>query len=1043
MRRAERQEAVHRLHMAPLGVRIFLARPLAGGRLAVQSGRHVARAVFLVVAALAIGLAIRNWGPELHTSMVEDEPKPVGEAGDVDPITGSDQLEAGSSTDELREVNAPANRGPANTRTMAVSVLGIDGNRIPSKVLAYRASSASIEAMRLVSDFSERQSSVALEVQDAGEGIHSVSLPTAGDPIGIVVSAPMHLTQVLLIKPAEYLLGVYSVSLTPCSTMTVRVVDSAQQPIANARVITRGSDLGLSLSAQDSEVLPSVLFQLEGTTDSNGEVMIGSPLDEPMSITVFPPGRLATVTIWDVVAQPLQLIVCKPSFIVSGSIIASKKSDLLASYVTILRDNGQQEELPLATGQCDEGGRYAFEGLPADGSTYYVLLHGDLIVPQASPRFTGAEDLHYVYDFTLIPGVSSKIELVTKWGAPLQGVALMLRDARGMRFPYTLTTDASGIVEFPAMMRQEDEYRISALVSNYWTECASFRVLPTEQINRVVVDGIAELSGIQIVPAISEEYSLALFPKSERFAYSATVDEFSLPALVPSGPLDVVLLLGSGRSELFHAAIGAEANQSLRLVRSLAPLRFTLPESEDFAYELSHCRNVVAFRQERASGEQTVQIPPGQYYFTIYRHGSASIDIGPFAHSASGTNLGEIDIGSPASITGRVLRDSGAAMSGVAIRALGHSGYRSPTVMTDEQGQYHIEGLPAGEYEVYCAASGLGAGRLADQGRTVFVDSGAVIANCNFTIPGGATAEVRIYNPIGVVRGGFLASGDGHEYANPIFDNTFSSALFDQPLRVGFWGEANGDTWVVVKHCTSLDGEVSVDGGNLAWAEYVLRENDGQFAEVIYLRHEGVRLPTRIAASREGRIRVGSNCASELEVGYRHADGSWLWQPLIRSRAEAGRQLELIVRDHSGRVIPGASVALRYSGNQALTDVEGCVRLPYLPEEPIWIDHSRYWAKQVTANADQMQATLLRSTRTEVLEVASTPSLSRLEVEPLFSLGYPLQGEARQSHESRSQWLLPPLPEGDYRLWLTDQAGLRRDLQIRLDAQGPATLRVD
>jgi hypothetical protein len=106
--------------------------------------------------------------------------------------------------------------------------------------------------------------------------------------------------------------------------------------------------------------------------------------------------------------------------------------------------------------------------------------------------------------------------------------------------------------------------------------------------------------------------------------------------------------------------------------------------------------------------------------------------------------------------------DTGLPIRGAEVRLTGGTqrNQRPHGAMTDEAGRYQVTGLPPGQYTVIASKTGYvalayGQTRVADPGRPVQVDAGAIVEKIDVGLPRGAVIVVRLADERGDPLGGY------------------------------------------------------------------------------------------------------------------------------------------------------------------------------------------------------------------------------------------------------------------------------------------------
>lgn len=848
----------------------------------------------------------------------------------------------------------------------------------------------------------------------------------------------LDLDQIDLYKPV-------TVALKRSESLRVKVVGSDRLPISGVTVHARSSDLGLPAVENIRNVLRHRWYWHSEVTDNTGYAVFLSPPADLVSLYADPVDDYASAILWEHSPMNEALLVLQHAYRIHGLVLSDHdiplEGVLVAAYAT---DCGWVEE-PLMQAYTDNSGRYSLEGLPADSRPHFVrAIKEGFNAKQSQPIRAQAGDSIDV-SFNVSKAVSCDILVQDLSGSTLAECQLTVHEAAGTRLPFVAQTDAHGQARLPRMIAPEERYYLSVNVNNFWAASELFSTTGTSDAALpVVLATIGKLVRVQgpsdgdsLEGAEGIWYPTSGAPNGVAFSIDA------LPAWLPAGDGVIEVLWPSGRRASSSASIQAGRDNTVSVQDQRARLTVVLDDAAVDELRVYSIRNERYATVSTPVGTSYFDLPCGEYYLYI-KAGSRNTEYGPFALGAQGLQISALDYSGDAVVSGRVIDESGEPLAKIPVHAVGSSGYRPQSQITDDNGYFEFGGLPLGQYVIRCEAEQFLGGRTPDCEIQTFVGCNAHSSGHVLQLLGtGVTVRPRIpielWSSTAAVQVFVICDGKK-------FSATGSRAA---ELVLPEWcRNRRAVAGIVITRPGGIEVHVSdinelVDG--IAVSLQPMRQFDVGVEAGIHSQ-----CPVSVLGYVVGYSGLSIDSPEGIAVSTNRPDLVSVYIPAALSAAPMWLRLDDIVsgtaqqrlvevRDTLGRAIVGASIVARSSGNRAISDSNGIAALWALGKEWIWVDHSRYWAEQRMVLNDNEVFILRGTSRVDELVGERYETATEVQIRPTFDLGYDFWSQEQRLRRGNTGWRVPVFPAGTYVLSL--KGPLMGSLLVELTESGQVIIR--
>lgn len=873
-----------------------------------------------------------------------------------------------------------------------------------------------------------------------GEGRFRLS-PNADCMLGIIATSPECRPSYLVIDPKTVAESeIITIRMESANSFCVRALHADGTALNGARVLVRSSDLGISRNASAGEKFQSRAYSREHITGPDGTAYFSDAPVGLVSIYVEPQHGMASSAAWEIATTEDYTIICYPSFSIAGRIQSPSGASISNVALSVLRIDGAYAEEPIISTTSDIEGNYSFEEVPASGEMFLIMLHDPRYEATRSGAIVGVPGSMVEIDLFPREAVGFRATVQTGRQQPVVDALCQIKQVAGGRVPQTVTTGHSGELFLEGYVVPGEFYYLLVEIGGYWTESEVFTVSqPRQDAIEIRVKNVTTVTGLTVLSDGREEEieECIFYPQEDKIGYCAMFSGRDFPVLLPAGIGELEVQYRTGETNTYCVVLPPGEELELLLESTMAELAFDLNPEECHRVEVYDQHNTIRYSQDVTGARISCVLTPGAYYLALLQENS-SVDVGPIWLPPEGLSLGTLDGGAQAKVKGVVSNSKGLPVMGIPVRAFGALGYRSRASYTDEAGQFRIEGLPPGEYEIECASNGMPGGNLPSVSVRMFLGAGADIHGVSLEV---ASSVTQIRFGVGEERrldGAFVLSDTTKQeqrgdHSREMFASTLHTAGY-----CGYWILDGGNIELQIDAIAS--NATQHDVRPEPCSSFDLQFDQRVTGRATQLRVAGRVLGIAVRPNMERELRIVTDCPFLVEIGRIDSSGSWTWSELGAERSISEGECTMQVVDTAGLGISGAVIAGRERGNRSISNAKGAARLGIEDGEWVWVDHSQYWAEQKYIRGETATFTLRRSAEARTIAAEMLPRAESVQIVPLFELGYPfcpLQSLTREGPD----WNLPFLPEGEYELQVTEEGGVERAVHLTLPFQGHARVR--
>ncbi len=564
-------------------------------------------------------------------------------------------------------------------------------------------------------------------------------------------AATQEAATILTLEPGEVRSGINAALEPTAATVEGRVSDS-QGTVAGVNVLVLG---GGSATDGTATTNSEGIYAIEGLQE--GSYTVEFEAENTDDISQYYEGATSAFEAKTVTLTATQTFVVNPTLVrgatISGVISSSGDDDLEGVAVDVLTESGAF----VGTATSGEGGAYSVAGLPAGRYKIEFEPSGGNYVSQ---YYAGKSTLESAQIVTVAAGESKTANAELGIGGSIEGSVTAAAGGAGLENVRVLATNSEGVLVASATTGPEGTYTLTGMASGNYT--------------------------VQFEPE-SAVYLSQYFAEADSLegAKQVTVSAGQTTEAVNAALAQSASISGAVTGPKGEMLAGVEVSLVSSEVSSEGTTRTTMSN-------INGTYTVAGL----PAGRYTIHFEPpeasviGQYFNGSSRAENAEAVVLEDGQTKEGINA---TLTASASIHG-IVTEAGSAnqLPGVEVTATANEGAATASATTNANGEYAINGLPAGSYTVqfdegaHYVSQYFHASDTAESAEAVTLTAGATREDVNAELSAGAS----ISGVVAAEGGGPLAGVD--VYASSTENGASSSATTDESGAYSITGLAAG-----------------------------------------------------------------------------------------------------------------------------------------------------------------------------------------------------------------------------------------------------------
>lgn len=847
--------------------------------------------------------------------------------------------------------------------------------------------------------------------------------------------------------------------LHPASGLSIRVVNTSGDPVGGVevRVFYSTADTGY-LGYSWRERLRRKFFYWSDRTESSGIARLSYPLSVPMSVTCEHIQGFNVSMDYEAFDGEEVVLRMAPGFTVFGTVSEASGEPVPTGFVGFLYMGDERTE-DAGSAVVEQDGTFICPDVSADHSALLAIAYSDGYTVDEKHILSPQPGDLIRLDFQLQKAQGVHLRLLQPSGAVLDKIEVMASEDGFDWVPGSYFSDSAGCISTAPSFLPGHRYLLT-----WWSDGWSGPPVPfsVPENPDVVIDlvlpamgyvGAVVCSNPDLLGDEGLEYEFHSLVHSDSGVVSWS-DPAARSPWIPIGPgILAVNSMKLGRVDTLVDILPGD-NGVVAVPVQTGYLRFVLPDKEDNSRWEVRIVNTFGYRDSPVmlpAGGAELQLPVGRHSLVIETGSLRGYSIGPFNLTERGLDLGEIQL-SGGAVYGTVVDEDGSPWPGISLELHRDDNWFGGLTRTSVDGSFFFADLAPGEYQLSVLPNTSLLLFQPDQTINLRLGQNELREGLVFSVPGSAVGKCTL--PMSAMHPvqGFHARSDWLEVSHVDGEMSFPiSAPFPGDWVGGFSTGYGGASFYGTPVVSSAV-DFAIDDSSAREREIRIVDNAGRpiaAAHIEFRLFESIVFPGGASSDSEGLFHCFAPIAFPLELLVHLPNGGLSVVP-ISSLPESGDFMiggELVSANFHcqtlvGDPVPGVTIWNTRTRTRAITAADGNGTLSGNPSaDQIRIEKAGF----VSTIVRLQNSTVVLLRRSLPLVAFSTPegvSVSRIAIDPLFSLGYPIEIEPI-ADDSRHRWVVAGIPEGAYLIRALDSEGvvlLSREINLAAGDSGEITL---
>lgn len=618
-------------------------------------------------------------------------------------------------------------------------------------------------------------------------------VPVKTDKIILLVEAEGYLSEIKFIKLSELGQAPITILLFVAAPITVKIVSAEGAPLSNVSV-TRYGVRGATVSGNGSfeDQFKAKALTNSELTDSSGELVFKS-VEQLNHLVVEGNGEYSSAQKYAVVPGQAVSFTLTETFTVSGYVYDADGNPLAGIGVGAYLGYGAPDR-NIQSVATDATGYYEMLSLTATASNIEVLTYAADRVSQVHALSFPQIGESYEIDFKVPVGVGGHYKFVTSWGEPLAGVGVGFLKKEHDWVAYQYETKDDGTVDCKKAFDPNLKYFLNLVLSGIQIRPGIELIPGGEQ--EIAVDGLARIADIEwknLPQDLQPTTYLFMSKNSNATSVASWLAKNGMPML-PAGAGTLDVIWPNEIKQSYNIVLEERRDNTLHLDYESSRLLFELPKGVNASIKLTSESGFTVFSQRGASDHVEASCMPGVYNLSL-KIGSVITTIPDIQIGKGDLNIGEVALSNTAAVYGTLQDEGGVPWRGADVFITTMLGVTLGETATDDEGNFFIDGLPAGNSRIMVMPS-LSLGRVGStMVQNINLVEGEQVGPLELQMTSGEYLRVN-FSPWGLpLSRGFCLSNGVVSYNEVSSEEYFQVSSPRQDALVGAGAGATGKAW--------------------------------------------------------------------------------------------------------------------------------------------------------------------------------------------------------------------------------------------------------